>query len=107
VEIDVIIKIPQGSRNKYEMDAGSGRIRLDRTLHLDPLPGRLWAHRRYAGRGRESLDALVLLGEPAFPGNQLRGQAGVRARSGVQACPARASRMACMGGTALSLMVIR
>ncbi len=39
--------------------------------------------------------------------NQLRGQAGVRARSGVQACPARASRMACMGGTALSLMVIR
>jgi hypothetical protein len=35
------------------------------------------------------------------------GQAGVRARSGVQACPARASRMACMGGTALSLMVIR
>jgi hypothetical protein len=39
--------------------------------------------------------------------NQLRGQAGVRARSGVQACPARALRMACMGGTALSLMVIR
>ena len=39
--------------------------------------------------------------------NQLRGQAGVRVRSGVQACPARASRMACMGGTALSLMVIR
>ena len=45
--------------------------------------------------------------EQAFPGNQLRGQAGVRALSGVQACPARASRMACMGGTALSLMVIR
>ena len=40
-------------------------------------------------------------------GNQLRGQVGVRARSGVQACPARASRMACMGGTALSLMVFR
>ena len=40
MEIDVIIKIPQGSRNKYEMDAGSGRIRLDRTLHLDPLPRR-------------------------------------------------------------------
>ena len=39
--------------------------------------------------------------------NQLRGQAVVSARRGVQGCPARASRMACMGGTALSLMVIR
>ena len=41
------------------------------------------------------------------PCNQLRGQAVVSARRGVQGCPARASRMACMGGTALSLMVIR
>ena len=40
-------------------------------------------------------------------GNQLRGQAVVSARRGVQGCPARASRMACMGGTALSLIVIR
>jgi hypothetical protein len=39
--------------------------------------------------------------------NQLRGQAVVSGRRGVQGCPARASRMACMGGTALSLMVIR
>ena len=39
--------------------------------------------------------------------NQLRGQAVVSARRGVQGCPARASRMACIGGTALSLMVIR
>ena len=40
-------------------------------------------------------------------GNQLRGQAVVSAGRGAQGCPARASRMACMGGTALSLMVIR
>jgi len=50
VEIDVIIKIPQGSRNKYEMDAGSGRIRLERTLHLDPLP----RQRGYAPQGRRA-----------------------------------------------------
>ena len=49
MEIDVIIKIPQGSRNKYEMDAGSGRIRLDRTLHLDPQ-----AARGYAPQGRRA-----------------------------------------------------
>ncbi|HOW02150.1 MAG TPA: inorganic diphosphatase, partial [Rhodoglobus sp.] len=29
---DVIIEIPQGSRNKYEVDHESGRVRLDRVL---------------------------------------------------------------------------
>ena len=32
MEFDVIVEIPQGSRNKYEMDHGLHRIRLDRTL---------------------------------------------------------------------------
>ena len=32
VEFDVLIEIPRGSRNKYEVDHESGRIRLDRTL---------------------------------------------------------------------------
>ncbi|MDX6283195.1 MAG: inorganic pyrophosphatase, partial [Kribbellaceae bacterium] len=32
MEFDVFIEIPKGTRNKYEMDAASGRIRLDRTL---------------------------------------------------------------------------
>ena len=32
MEIDVIIEIPQGSRNKYEMDHDTGQIRLDRML---------------------------------------------------------------------------
>jgi hypothetical protein len=31
-DIEAIIEVPQGSRNKYEMDADSGRIRLDRML---------------------------------------------------------------------------
>jgi inorganic pyrophosphatase len=29
----VIVEIPKGSRNKYEMDHETGRIRLDRTLY--------------------------------------------------------------------------
>jgi inorganic pyrophosphatase len=32
MEVDVIVEIPQGSRNKYEMDHITGRIRLDRML---------------------------------------------------------------------------
>ena len=32
MDIDVVVEIPQGSRNKYEMDHDSGRIRLDRML---------------------------------------------------------------------------
>jgi hypothetical protein len=32
VEVEVMIEIPQGSRNKYEMDHERGRIRLDRML---------------------------------------------------------------------------
>ena len=32
VEFDVVIEIPKGQRNKYEMDHETGRIRLDRTL---------------------------------------------------------------------------
>jgi inorganic pyrophosphatase len=32
MEFDVVIEIPRGSRNKYEVDHESGLIRLDRTL---------------------------------------------------------------------------
>ena len=32
VEFDVIVEIPKGQRNKYEMDHETGRIRLDRML---------------------------------------------------------------------------
>jgi inorganic pyrophosphatase len=31
-EFDVLIEIPKGRRNKYEVDHASGRMRLDRTL---------------------------------------------------------------------------
>jgi inorganic pyrophosphatase len=69
VEIEVIVEIPQGSRNKYEMDHASGRIRLDRMLFTStsyPLdygfvPGTL-------AEDGDPLDAMVLLEEPTFPG---------------------------------------
>lgn len=64
------------------------------------MPNSVLSHINLDGKNRKWL-------RHAGNGNQLRGQAVVSARRGVQGCPARASRMAFMGGTALSLMVIR
>jgi inorganic pyrophosphatase len=38
VEFDVVIEIPKGQRNKYEMDHETGRIRLDRMLFTSTRP---------------------------------------------------------------------
>ena len=32
MEFDVLVEIPKGQRNKYEMDHESGRIRLDHII---------------------------------------------------------------------------
>ena len=32
MEFDVLVEIPKGQKNKYEVDHATGRIRLDRTL---------------------------------------------------------------------------
>jgi len=73
VEFDVIIEIPKGQRNKYEMDHESGRIRLDRMLFTStryPADYGFIEH-TLAGDG-DPLDALVLLDEPTFPGCLIR-----------------------------------
>ena len=50
MEFDVVIEIPKGQRNKYEMDHETGRIRLDRMLFTaTQVPGRLRLHRGHAG----------------------------------------------------------
>jgi inorganic pyrophosphatase len=69
VEVDVLIEIPQGSRNKYEMDLATGRIRLDRMLFTSTryphdygfIPDTL-------AEDGDPLDAMVILEEPTFPG---------------------------------------
>ena len=71
--IHVVVEIPKGSRNKYELDHETGRIRLDRML-FSPVhyptdygfvPGSL-------AEDGDPLDALVLLGEPTFPGCEIQ-----------------------------------
>ena len=36
MEFDVVVEIPKGQRNKYEMDHETGRIYLDRLLFTSP-----------------------------------------------------------------------
>jgi inorganic pyrophosphatase len=70
VEFDVLIEIPKGSKNKYEVDHDSGRIRLDRTLFTSTqYPADYGYVEDTLGEDGDPLDALVLLdGDPLFPG---------------------------------------
>jgi inorganic pyrophosphatase len=69
VEFDVIVEIPQGSRNKYEMDHELHRIRLDRLLFTSTkYPADYGFIEGTLGRDGEPLDALVMVGDPTFPG---------------------------------------
>ena len=69
MEFDVLIEIPKGSRNKYEVDHDTGRIRLDRTLFTaTQYPADYGYIEGTLGQDGDPLDALVLLEAPTFPG---------------------------------------
>jgi inorganic pyrophosphatase len=70
MEFDVLVEIPRGSRNKYEVDHATGRIRLDRTLFTaTQYPGDYGYVEETLGEDGDPLDALlVTVGEPLFPG---------------------------------------
>jgi inorganic pyrophosphatase len=73
VEFDVLIEIPKGQRNKYEVDHTSGRIRLDRMLFTSTrYPADYGFIENTLGEDGDPLDALVLLEEPTFPGCLIR-----------------------------------
>jgi inorganic pyrophosphatase len=74
MEFDVLIEIPRGSRNKYEVDHDSGRIRLDRTLFTSTqYPADYGYIEGTLGLDGDPLDALVILeGDPLFPGVLVR-----------------------------------
>jgi inorganic pyrophosphatase len=73
VEFDVVVEIPAGSRNKYEVDRHTGRIRLDRMLFTSTAyPADYGFVAGALGGDGDPLDALVLLDEPTFPGCRVR-----------------------------------
>jgi inorganic pyrophosphatase len=73
VDFDVTIEIPAGSRNKYEMDHVTGRIKLDRMLFTATrYPHDYGFIDGTLGLDGDPLDALVLTDEPTFPGCLIR-----------------------------------
>jgi inorganic pyrophosphatase len=69
LEFDVLVEIPKGERNKYEVDHETGRIRLDRTLFTSTVyPADYGYIEETLGQDGDPLDALVLLPIPTFPG---------------------------------------
>jgi inorganic pyrophosphatase len=75
MDVDVVIEIPKGSRNKYEMDHETGRIWLDRMLFTATVyPADYGFVESTLGEDGDPLDAMVLLDEPTFPGCHIRGR---------------------------------
>ncbi|MBO1766092.1 inorganic diphosphatase [Allobranchiibius sp. GilTou38] len=76
MEFDVTIEIPRGTRNKYEVDHETGRIRLDRLLFTAmSYPSDYGYIEDTLGEDGDPLDALVLLDQPTFPGCVVRARA--------------------------------
>ncbi|NMP22322.1 inorganic diphosphatase [Sulfobacillus harzensis] len=69
MKVDVVIEIPQGSQNKYEVDHETGRVRLDRVLY-SPMhyPAEYGFIADTLGEDDDPLDVLVLATYPTFPG---------------------------------------
>ena len=73
MEVEVIIEIPRGSRNKYEMDHDSGAIWLDRMLFTaTQYPADYGFVPHTLAEDGDPLDILVILDEPTFPGCHIR-----------------------------------
>ena len=67
--IFVVIEIPRGSRNKYEIDHEGGRVFLDRRLFTaTTYPADYGFIPDTLGGDGDPLDALVLLEDPVYPG---------------------------------------
>jgi len=65
----MVVEIPAGSRNKYEMDHERGYLRLDRTLFTATVyPADYGFITETMGEDGDPLDALVLLESATFPG---------------------------------------
>ena len=72
-EVDVIVEIPAGCRNKYEYDHERHLIRLDRRLATaTTYPADYGFVPDTLALDGDPLDALVILDDPTFPGCLVR-----------------------------------
>jgi len=71
--ITMIVEIPRGSRNKYEMDHHTGEIFLDRMLFTSThYPADYGFIPDTLAEDGDPLDIMVLVTEPTFPGCRVR-----------------------------------
>ncbi len=72
-EVEVVVEIPRGSRNKYEYDDAAAVFRLDRVLSSAVFYNFEYGFvdRTRADDG-DHTDALLLIDEPTFPGCHVR-----------------------------------
>lgn len=67
--VEVLVEVPKGSRNKYEWDADSGRIKLDRVLYSSVhYPADYGFIMDTLAEDGDEVDILVLIEEPTFSG---------------------------------------
>ena len=67
--VDALIEIPLGSKNKYELDKSTGRIRLDRVLYAAMIyPAEYGIIEYTLAPDGDPLDILVICSDPTFPG---------------------------------------
>lgn len=67
--VNALIEIPLNSRNKYEVDHTTGRIRLDRVLYSAMIyPTEYGILENTLAPDGDPLDILVVCKDPTFPG---------------------------------------
>ncbi len=67
--VDALIEIPLGSKNKYELDKETGRIKLDRVLYASMIyPAEYGVIENTLAPDGDALDILVICSDPTFPG---------------------------------------
>ena len=72
-DITMVVEIPKGSRNKYEMDQETGEIFLDRMLFTATrYPADYGFFPNTLAEDGDALDAMALTSEPTFPGCRIR-----------------------------------
>ena len=73
--VEVVVEVPMGSRNKYELDKERGVFVLDRMLFSAVhYPGDYGFVDQTLAKDGDPLDVVVILGEPTFPGCRIPGR---------------------------------